>query len=51
MERLVERHGEQGVRAVLAEVSRGAPFAVAFEKALGVKYGSFTGAFDAEVHR
>jgi tetratricopeptide (TPR) repeat protein len=51
VERLVERHGEQGVRAVLSEVSRGAPFAVAFEKALGVEYGSFTAAFDAEVRR
>jgi tetratricopeptide (TPR) repeat protein len=50
-ERLVERFGEQGVRAVLAEVSRGAPFAVAFEKALGVEYGAFTTAFDAEVQR
>jgi len=49
-ERLLERFGEQGVRAVLAEVSRGAPFAVAFEKALGAEYGAFTTAFDAEVH-
>jgi tetratricopeptide (TPR) repeat protein len=51
VERLVERHGEQGVQAVLAEVSRGSPFAVAFEKALGVEYGSFTAAFDGEVRR
>ena len=51
VERLVALHGEQGVRAVLAQVSSGAPFAVAFEKALGVEYGSFTDAFDAEVRR
>jgi len=50
-ERLVERFGEHGVRAVLAEVSKGAPFALAFEKALGVEYAAFTAAFDAEVHR
>ncbi|HEY1907866.1 MAG TPA: hypothetical protein VGG91_17590 [Myxococcaceae bacterium] len=51
VERLIGRFGERGVRAVLAEVSRGAPFAVAFEKALGVEYGEFTRAFDAEAHR
>jgi tetratricopeptide (TPR) repeat protein len=48
VERVIERFGERGVRSVLAEVSTGAPFAVAFEKALGVDYGTFSRAFDAE---
>jgi len=51
VERVIDRFGERGVRAVLSEVSRGSPFALAFEKALGVEYGAFTRAFDAEVHR
>jgi len=51
VERVIDRFGERGVRAVLSEVSRGSPFALAFEKALGVEYGAFTQAFDAEVHR
>jgi len=51
VERVIDRFGERGVRAVLSEVSRGSPFALAFERALGVEYGAFTRAFDAEVHR
>ena len=38
VERIVERHGEDGVRALLAELSTGAPFAAAFERALGEDY-------------
>ncbi|HZW91095.1 MAG TPA: hypothetical protein VFF12_18595 [Myxococcaceae bacterium] len=48
VEQIVERHGQAGVRAVLAEVSRGAPFAAAFERALGEEYTTFAAAFDAE---
>ena len=48
VERIIERFGERGVRSVFAEVSRGTPFAVAFEKALGVEYATFTRAFDSE---
>ena len=51
VEEIVGRHGPEGVRAVLAEVSRGAPFPVAFEKALGIEYDAFTRSFDAEAHR
>jgi tetratricopeptide (TPR) repeat protein len=50
VERLIARFGERGVRALLAEVSRGEPFPVAFEKALGVEYGDFSRTFDAEGH-
>ena len=48
VERIAERHGEAGVRAVLAEVSTGAPFPAAFERALGQNYSTFAAAFDAE---
>jgi tetratricopeptide (TPR) repeat protein len=51
VERIIERHGEQGVRAILAEMSRGAPFAVAFQRALGEEYATFAARFDAEAHR
>jgi hypothetical protein len=51
VERIIERHGEAGVRALLAEVSTGAPFATAFERALGEDYGTFAAAFDAEARR
>ena len=51
VERIIERHGSAGVRALMAEVSRGAPFATAFERALGEEYPAFAAAFDAEAHR
>jgi len=51
VEHIVERHGEAGVRAVLAEVSTGAPFPAAFERALGEDYATFAAAFDAEARR
>jgi len=51
VERIIERHGQAGVRAVLSEMSTGAPFATAFEHALGESYSSFASAFDAEGHR
>ncbi len=51
VERVIERHGERGVRSLLAEVSKGAPFAVAFGRALGQEYGTFAAAFDAEAPR
>jgi len=51
VEHIVERHGQAGVRALLAELSTGAPFAVAFERALGEDYTTFAAAFDAEGHR
>ncbi|MGZ6133676.1 MAG: tetratricopeptide repeat protein [Myxococcaceae bacterium] len=51
VERVIERHGEAGIRALLAEVSTGAPFAVAFERALGEDYGTFAATFDAEARR
>ena len=51
VERILERHGPAGVRALLSQMSAGAPFATAFERALGEDYSTFTAAFDAEVHR
>jgi tetratricopeptide (TPR) repeat protein len=51
VERIAERHGEAGVRAVLAELSTGAPFPAAFERALGEEYATFAAAFDAEARR
>ena len=51
VEEIVERHGQAGVRALLAELSTGAPFAAAFERALGEDYTTFAAAFDAEGHR
>jgi len=51
VERIIERHGQAGVRAVLAEVSTGAPFPAAFERALGEEYATFATAFDAEARR
>ena len=51
VEQIVERHGQAGVRALLAELSTGAPFAAAFERALGEDYTTFAAAFDAESHR
>jgi tetratricopeptide (TPR) repeat protein len=51
VERIVEHHGEAGVRALLAEVSTGVTFDRAFERALGEEYGTFATAFDAEARR
>ena len=51
VERIIDRHGEQGVRAILSELSRGAPFAVAFQRALGEEYETFAAGFDAEARR
>jgi len=51
VERIIERHGESGVRDVLAEVSTGAPFATAFQRALGEEYSTFAATFDAEARR
>jgi len=51
VERIVEHHGEAGIRAVLAEVSGGATFDRAFERALGEDYVRFADAFDAEAGR
>ena len=50
-ERLMKLHGVHGVRSVLAEMSRGSPFPVAFQRALGEDYASFAAAFDAELRR
>ncbi len=51
VERIIERHGQAGVRAVLSEMSTGAPFETAFARALGEDYSTFATAFDAEVRR
>jgi tetratricopeptide (TPR) repeat protein len=51
VERIAERHGEAGIRAVLAEVSTGSPFPAAFERALGQGYATFAASFDAEARR
>jgi hypothetical protein len=51
VERIIERHGHQGVRAILSEMSNGAPFEIAFARALGEDYATFAATFDAEGHR
>ena len=48
VEHILDRHGQEGVRALLAALSTGAPFPVAFQRALGEDYVSFASAFDAE---
>jgi len=48
VEHILKRHGQEGFRALLAALSTGAPFPVAFERALGEDYSSFASAFDAE---
>lgn len=48
VERIIERHGQQGIRAILSEMSTGAPFESAFARALGEDYATFTATFDAE---
>jgi tetratricopeptide (TPR) repeat protein len=50
-ERLVKLHGVHGVRSVLAEMSTGSPFPVAFQRALGQDYATFAATFDAEARR
>ncbi len=51
VEHIVERHGEDGVRALLAELSTGAAFPAAFERTLGEDYQTFVAAFDVEARR
>jgi len=51
VERVIEHHGQAGVRALLAELSKGAPFPAAFERALGEEYATFAATFDAEARR
>jgi tetratricopeptide (TPR) repeat protein len=51
VERIIERHGQAGVRALLAQMSTGAPFETAFERALGESYPGFAAAFDVEASR
>ena len=48
VERIMERHGEDGVRALLGELSTGAAFPAAFERTLGEDYQTFVAAFDVE---
>jgi tetratricopeptide (TPR) repeat protein len=48
VEHILERHGQDGFRALLGVLSTGAPFPVAFERALGEDYATFASAFDAE---
>ena len=48
VEHILERHGQEGFRALLSSLSTGAPFPVAFERALGEDYSTFASAFDAE---
>lgn len=48
VEHILERHGQEGFRALLSALSTGAPFPVAFERALGEDYSTFASAFDAE---
>ena len=49
LERLIERHGEEGIRNLLAAMSTEPDFSRAFERAFGQDYDSFARAFDAEV--
>ena len=51
VEHLVDRHGQAGLRAIFSELSAGAPFATAFERALHEDYASFAATFDAEAGR
>ena len=49
LERLIERHGEEGVRNLLAAMATEPDFSRAFERALGQDYESFSRAFDTEL--
>ena len=51
VEHIVDRHGQAGLRALFSELSTGAPFATAFERALHEDYASFAATFDAEAGR
>ena len=48
VEHILEKHGQEGIRSLLTALSTGAPFPVAFERALGEDYSVFASAFDAE---
>ena len=48
LERLIERHGEEGIRNLLAAMSTEPDFSHAFERAFGQDYDSFARTFDAE---
>ena len=51
VERIIERHGQEGIRAILSQMSTGAPFESAFTSALGEDYATFAAKFDAEGQR
>jgi tetratricopeptide (TPR) repeat protein len=51
VEHVLERHGQAGLRALFSELSTGAPFATAFERALHEDYATFAATFDAEASR
>ncbi|HET6980945.1 MAG TPA: hypothetical protein VFI53_02335 [Myxococcaceae bacterium] len=51
VEHLVDRHGQAGLKALFSELSTGAPFASAFERALHEDYATFAATFDAEAGR
>jgi hypothetical protein len=51
VEHLVDRHGQAGLKALFSELSTGAPFATAFERALHEDYATFAATFDAEAGR
>ena len=51
VEHLVDRHGQAGMKALFSELSTGAPFATAFERAFHEDYAAFATAFDAEAGR
>ncbi len=48
VEHIIERHGQEGIRAILSQMSTGAPFETAFARALGEDYATFAATFDAE---
>ena len=48
LERIIERHGEEGVRNLLTTMATERDFPRAFERALGQDYDTFAQAFDTE---
>jgi tetratricopeptide (TPR) repeat protein len=48
VERIIDRHGEEGVRALLNEVALQGDFRKGFARALGQEYETFAREFDAE---
>jgi tetratricopeptide (TPR) repeat protein len=48
VERLVEQHGEEGIRMLLGEVARQADFGRGFQRAYGESFEDFARRFDAE---